>query len=738
MVRAPGLTTAALVLLIAGAALFVRVHYASPHVFRPDYVNFQTPDAWYHMRLVEHTVRNFPYRTWYDPYLGVGDRRVDLGPLLDVLVAGAALLAGLGAPSSRQIEVVGAFAPAVLGAICVALAYVVGRQLFGRAAGLFAAAMLALAPGHFLTRSGLGYVDHHILEVVLAASTVSLLLVALERDERAIERARGSRLAWPALAGVSLTAYLLAWSSSAFLVFILWGWVVVQCALDGVRRRSSMPVLRLTGTMFLVALVAVLALQDWRHGRTVFKVIVLGGALGTVVLAALLDRAVARRPLLRLVLPVALGALVLGGVALFAWLAPALYHAIAAEVGRLRPRDPSTGAVEEVLPLLAFSPRFIWNLFGSSIVVGLLALPLLASRVLLRHGPGHVLMLVWTLVVLAATVRQNRFGYYLAFNLAVLSGHLCAKALDWSAGGAPLPAWGRAALGVVVAAILVVVPNVGLTTTVASQDFGIPPARHAALAWLRRETPEPFGDPDYYFAPYDAAGRQAGVPEPDYTVMTWWDYGYDVIRIARRAPTANPTQAGASETGRFFLATSEDVGTDIAQDMSARYVVVTEDELFLPQAPGVVLSSFATMAYWAGDRVDDYVEAVVERRPDGSPQRVALYQPAYYQTMASRLYLFDGRAVTPQNSTWVVTYGDNLVGLREIVESRRFATHEEAERHLRGLPAGRHALVGRDPLRSPVPLEALRDYVLVHDSGDGGTRYHRLPTVKIFAYRPAQ
>src|SRR5262249_7738225 len=150
----------------------------------------------------------------------------------------------------------------------------------------------------------------------------------------------------------------------------------------------------------------------------------------------------------------------------------------------------------------------------SSLALGLVALPLLAYRVLRRHGPTHCLMLVWTLAVLAATARQNRFGYYLSFNLAVLGGHLCALTLDWSAGGTGRPAWAGGVTGAILAAIVVVAPNAGLVKGVASYDAGIPPGRQEALAWLRRETPEPFDDPDYYFAPYDALGRQAAVPVP--------------------------------------------------------------------------------------------------------------------------------------------------------------------------------------------------------------------------------
>jgi len=74
---------------------------------------------------------------------------------------------GLGHPAQRTIEVVGAYFPAVLGALTTIPVYVVGKEVFDRNAGLLSAALVAILPGQFLARSLLGFTDHHAAEAFL-------------------------------------------------------------------------------------------------------------------------------------------------------------------------------------------------------------------------------------------------------------------------------------------------------------------------------------------------------------------------------------------------------------------------------------------------------------------------------------------------------------------------------------------------------------------------------------------
>ena len=82
---------------IAVVALAVRVAVSYRAVLGQDYVAFIESDAWYHMRLVDALIRQFPSRIWDDAYLlHPGGEAVNAGPLFDWIIAGAALLLGGG------------------------------------------------------------------------------------------------------------------------------------------------------------------------------------------------------------------------------------------------------------------------------------------------------------------------------------------------------------------------------------------------------------------------------------------------------------------------------------------------------------------------------------------------------------------------------------------------------------------------------------------------------------------
>src|SRR5207237_4553433 len=189
--------------------------------------------AWYHMRLIDNPTRNYPHRATLDPYLGAEAPVVAVPLLFDLFVGGVAWLMGLGAPAPRTVELVGAMVPPILGALTTLPVYLIGQRLFDRRTGLLAAALLAIAPGQLLARSVLGFTDHHVAEALLTAITILAAVAALQAPT---PRARFVRAG---LTGLALSAYLMAWSGGALLVFVLCAWGVVQYVLDDARREPE-------------------------------------------------------------------------------------------------------------------------------------------------------------------------------------------------------------------------------------------------------------------------------------------------------------------------------------------------------------------------------------------------------------------------------------------------------------------------------------------------------------------
>ena len=82
------------------------------------------------------------HRAGVVPYPGA-DAPVGAVPLLfDLAVGGLAWLLGLGAPSTRTIEVVGAVVPPLLGALTAVPVFLIGARLFDRPTGLLAVAVV--------------------------------------------------------------------------------------------------------------------------------------------------------------------------------------------------------------------------------------------------------------------------------------------------------------------------------------------------------------------------------------------------------------------------------------------------------------------------------------------------------------------------------------------------------------------------------------------------------------------
>ena len=139
--------------LFFAGALCLRICLPYDQVFGSDWIKFTGVDAYYHMRVVDNLVHNFPQAMIVDPYFiyPVGS----IGGVIhffDWLLTAIIWVIGLGSPTQHTIDVVGAYFPAVLGALTVIPVYFIGKELFGRWAGMLSAGLLAVLPGEFLGR----------------------------------------------------------------------------------------------------------------------------------------------------------------------------------------------------------------------------------------------------------------------------------------------------------------------------------------------------------------------------------------------------------------------------------------------------------------------------------------------------------------------------------------------------------------------------------------------------------
>jgi len=255
---------------------------------------------------------------------------------------------------------------------------------------------------------------------------------------------------------------------------------------------------------------------------------------------------------------------------------------------------------------------------------------------------------------------------------------------------------------------------------------------YESCLWLKDNTPEPFGDPDYYYQMYPSSRYDFTYPDGFYGVLSWWDYGYFIAQIGHRVPNASPGQGGAVEAGEFFTAQNETSANELADQRLSRYIMIDSD---------MATGKFYAMVEWANRDMSDFSEVcyVPSQTQEGRLDPVFLYYPAYYKSAAIRLYNFNGQNVTPTESL-VVRYENRTdvssgFQYRQVTGVWPFDTYEEAEAYLVEQGPGNYRIASSNPFNSPIPLEAMTDYKLVYSSSsEVGIADQTVPGVKIFEY----
>jgi asparagine N-glycosylation enzyme membrane subunit Stt3 len=270
-------------------------------------------------------------------------------------------------------------------------------------------------------------------------------------------------------------------------------------------------------------------------------------------------------------------------------------------------------------------------------------------------------------------------------------------------------------------------------TTAEEATYAPTDAWMSSLVWLKDNSPEPFGDPEAYYRQYKTPlpGETFDYPPTAYGVTSWWDYGYWILKIAHRLPSANPAQDPVPIINVANLFLSEDSATaqQLMGEMGSSYVILDD---------AITRGKFWAVATWADQPLVKYYDIFFVPY-QGQYRAAQLYYPAYYNSLAVRLYNFDGKAVTEGNPT-VITYDettdDQGTIYKVVSDVQQFDSYQEALDYIDSQESGNHVIVSVSPFVSPVPLEAVPDFQLVHvsEQGTSVTGAGFVPEVKIFEY----
>jgi len=714
-------------LLIAGifaVALFFRTYFPYPNVFANGWVNYQETDCYYNMRVITNLAQHFPHMMPFDPYaFSPSGILVSNPPVFYYLFAFIAWVIGLGHPTLHTIEMVGAYLPAIIGALVTIPVFFLGKELFGKQAGLLATAIIAILPGQFLWRGELGFPDYHILEALLSATAMLFLVMALRRTGKV-------QWVFSALAGIFLTLYLLTWAGGGMFVFIIFVFILIQSIINRFRDKSNAE-LSAIGTMtFGLALVIV-----WLSGYRLLNSQIYPLVIATVASIAiyLFSRTSAKTP--KMLYPAILVISGLCGLGLLSIFDPTALHMVSSQFSIFK----QSGSMLTIAEAQGMTFGSTWSLFALCFYTALASLVVLAYLAVKENDAGKSLLVTWGLILLATSFRQNRFAYYLAIPVALLSAYLCWKIIEYVRHLAPIRREQRAEFrrkskrkkdkkkqrkqgwnpqttytiaAALVIALAIFIPLVPMSIDRVSANTGLSTDWHNALVWLGNNTPEPLPDYPYYkLQPSKDAYVQSG-----YGVMSWWDYGYWISYISHRIPNANPSQMGAKDAGLFFTSGNESEGNAVLDRLGSKYIIIDD---------AMNTGKFYAMAVWAGENASDYMSTYYYPDKDGLLQPTMLLLPAYYKTMCSRLYNFDGKAVVPSQVLAVLAQPQQVQGntIMVIKDVKQYSTYGEAQAFISSNP--NYFIAGQSFSQSIVPLEPLASYSLVYSNS----------SIKIFSYK---
>jgi dolichyl-diphosphooligosaccharide--protein glycosyltransferase len=648
-------------------------------VFNRGIVGFASDDAVLHMRLVENTIHFFPHRIFFDAFtLYPHGSQLHWGPLFDQINAFFPLISGFvingGMPAQSTIDTVGAFYPAVLGALIVFPVYFIGKELFDEKTGLIGAFLIAILPGQFLSRSLLGFTDNHVAEVFFVTLTMMFFIMAIKKAEN-ITFDHWLNRDWAALkvpiiysffSGVSFGAYLLTWTTGVFFAVVFGIFMVVQYIIDHFRGKST-EYLGVVGIIaYLVAMVMVMPYVDASNRfagvyYSFLHLAVMGGGALVFAILSLVSREMNKREYIGFHYLLFVAGFILMGLIGLKIISPDLYGASVGQWDSIFKGTSGGGlTVAEASPI---TPEMEMGNFGYNFTLAYIAILVLCYYVVKKSNAEYTLLVVWSVFVLAITLAQNRFAYYYAVNIAILSGVLGSRVLnfgDWKYFDSYdlVECVKKIRIQHIFSVLIIIMPTVIMPIdndagkpllertfiyeSVQSAQWGaVSPGYyewHDALTWMRDNTPKP-DLPYYYLYEKPASGQNYSYSKNDYGVMSWWDYGNIITYWAHRIPNANPFQAGigggsshAPGASTFLIAPSEEDANAILDKLGingkpgARYVV---SNAYMAYA---ILPVFAE---WDGTN-QGYFTLL---RTNQGQQEVPTMK--YYNTMESRLHMFD-------------------------------------------------------------------------------------------------
>jgi len=796
----------AILLIIFMAVSFLLRMIPAFFIGNAGYLPTYDTDGWYTLRQIEVMVHHFPQYNWFDPMTAYPTGKfIDWGPLYPFIAAVLCLISGAASQAS-VVATAGVVSP-LMAALMVPVMYYLGKTVWDWQTGILAAGLVAVISYHYFFLSSYGLIGHHIAETLFGTLFLLIYLTAMvyfrthDRDCRNL-RAIYLPCLIAAAAGICLFCALLA-SPTGILVLVVIGlYTLVQCILDQWAGRSSSDLL-ITNGIFLSISAALLVCFGFRTtGISITQyspglVYLHLALLAETLVLFFLSRVFSGKKVPYLVTLIVLG--IAGCAAIL--VCPPLNSIGEQAFGLFFNSMTYSVGVVETLPLTLPAA---WDYFGFAIILAAGGFAVLVGALLQKPRTEQVFFLLWSVVMVILTVRYQRFDYYSTVNIVLLSAIGITGCFRWQdarlrtkissllSGIIPLPSSGpdtsegkeevsdasrqkgkkKKTTGqnvrttdlqkvfCLAAVLLLTIALIGISLY-KDIDLGIKTPEHElsddwveSATWLENNTPPTGVD---YFGEYPSPGYT--YPGSSYGIMASWDSGHWITFFGHRIPITNPFQdnlAGSNGAAAYFLAQNESDADTALAGLGGRYVIVDSN---------LAVTTFTNLVPWATGSTDisPYISWFVMPEPDNAKvlEKVHKYNNGYFQTIAARLYNFDGSLTVPGKAEYIrytirqvpaagESAGDvngyaRVISGDDSVDISRGTANITLVRESGTLSASSYAdLYSSHPNEPVETVPALHHYRLVHESPDNATvtafpeskdeTLDGIKTVKIFEY----
>ena len=581
--------------LIALLALLVRL-LTIPTVFGTSPLRFLGGDPYYHMRLISYCAENFPQFLSTDSYVNypIG-YTIGWPPLFDQIVAGCAVVLGFGSPSQGLVELVGALFPAIVGVCTVVVVYVLTKLVFNReGVALAAAGLLALLPAH-ITFSQVGFIDHHVWEIFILSLILLAVVVGLKHPRRCLEAG--------AACGVLFAVAVYSFPSAPIVigtVALLFVLLFLFCQGTGKDTTGLFLVsgggFLLSGLLTLCGNAVFFEISSFARKLSLFQPAFLFALFGVMVILFVFARLVGSRPWYFYFGPV----VVLGLLSyLFQDMIPGIPSVVRQGFSYLSGGGSLSVIMEAESFFIGrtegFELSMMYTYFGFVLLFALAGLVVYLYRA--RSGADETAILLGGLLIAGCILAgfQSRFVTFLGIPAAIWAGYLLVVCLEWTGvwqvvcerlkrmcngdlGAAdnthdqgrkspssksrskksrntmasPSSRSSLSAVSVLAACVIcvLVIGPVAVNAFSGVSTGGTPDDDWwGAYLFLKSETPVT----SYYDNP---------VENPEYSVLSFWDKGNQVLYVGERPVVTNNFQVGISDCYKFYL--SDDVNASLA------------------------------------------------------------------------------------------------------------------------------------------------------------------------------